>query len=351
MRRLLRPDPRFASLFATVALLVLMFAIGGARYPGFLSAQVIANVVIDNAFLIVLAVGMTFVILTGGIDLSVGAVLALTTMLGAWLLEVAGWPLWAVLPSLLLVGTAFGLVMGLVIHFFDIEPFIVTLAGMFMARGLCYLISLRTISITDETFRDIAFLRVPVLGGASLSAGGVVALVLVAVAALVLHRTRLGRGVYAIGGSAQSALLMGLPVGRIRVTVYAISGFCSALAGILFASYMLSGYALHAVGMELEAIAAVVIGGTLLTGGYGYVAGSLLGVLVLGTIQTIITFQGTLSSWWTKIAIGVLLCLFILVQRAFGGRGAIRGGGAPHEQSAPAVVTEPAETQPVTQSH
>jgi simple sugar transport system permease protein len=108
---------------------------------------------------------------------------------------------------------------------------------------------------------------------------------------------------------------MGLPVARTRIGVYTISGFCSALGGVLLSFYMLSGYGLHAVGMELDAIAAVVIGGTLLTGGSGFLLGTVLGVLVLGLIQTIITFQGTLSSWWTRIVIGVLLFAFILLQR------------------------------------
>jgi ribose/xylose/arabinose/galactoside ABC-type transport system permease subunit len=139
--------------------------------------------------------------------------------------------------------------------------------------------------------------------------------VVVVVAAFVLHFTRTGRTVYAIGNGGQSALLMGLPVTRTRISVYVISGFCSAIAGILFTFYTLSGYSLTAVGMELDAIAAVVIGGTLLTGGSGFVLGSVLGVLLLGLIQTIISFDGTLSSWWTKIVIGSLLLIFIALQR------------------------------------
>ena len=142
-----------------------------------------------------------------------------------------------------------------------------------------------------------------------------VAIVLAAV--FVAHYTRFGRTVYAIGGNEQSAVLMGLPVGRTKVLIYTINGFCSALAGVVFTFYMLSGYGLHAVGMEMDAIASVVIGGTLLSGGVGYVLGTMFGVLILGTIQTLIVFQGTLSSWWTKIVIGVLLFLFCLLQRLF----------------------------------
>ena len=143
------------------------------------------------------------------------------------------------------------------------------------------------------------------------------ALVVLVVAAIVLHMTRFGRTVYAVGGSEQSALLMGLAVARTKVGVYVISGFCSALAGLLFSIYTLSGYNLGAVGMELDAIAAVVIGGTLLTGGSGLVLGSAVGVMVLGLIQSFISFDGTLSSWWTKIAIGLLLLVFVLLQRLF----------------------------------
>jgi simple sugar transport system permease protein len=142
----------------------------------------------------------------------------------------------------------------------------------------------------------------------------------VIIAFVVLHFTRTGRTVYSIGGSEQSAMLMGLPVARTKVLVYVISGFCSAVAGVLFTFYTLSGYSLTAVGMELDAIAAVVIGGTLLTGGYGFVLGSLLGVLLLGVIQTIISFEGTLSSWWTKIVIGSLLLVFIVLQRVLTAR-------------------------------
>jgi simple sugar transport system permease protein len=152
-------------------------------------------------------------------------------------------------------------------------------------------------------------------GGAFISPSVIVAFVVIVIGAYVLQYTRLGRNVYATGGSEQSALLMGLPVARTKIAVYTISGFCSALGGVLISFYMLSGNPLHAVGMELDAIAAVVIGGTLLTGGSGYLVGTVLGVLILGLIQTIISFEGTLSPWWTRIVIGLLLFAFILLQR------------------------------------
>ncbi|GGV48630.1 sugar ABC transporter permease [Kitasatospora herbaricolor] len=302
-------------LLVTALLLVTMFSVGSVSYEGFFSGQVLLNLLIDNAFLLVVAVGMTFVILAGGIDLSVGAVVALSTMVSASLVEHHHWPILAVVPLVLAIGAGAGWVMGWVIHTFEIQPFIVTLAGMFLARGLCYTISVESISITDSSYTTMAQARIPLPGGVFLSPSAVIAVLVVAVAFVLLHHTRWGRNVHALGGSEQSALLMGLPVARTKIGVYAVSGFCSALGGVLLTFYMLSGYGLHAVGLELDAIAAVVIGGTLLTGGTGYVLGTVLGVLVLGLIQTVISFQGTLSSWWTRIVIGALLFVFIVLQR------------------------------------
>ena len=258
---------------------------------------------------------MTFVILSGGIDLSVGSVVALTTMVLAALVEHHGWNPMVAIPLVLLMGTAFGAFMGFLIERFRLQPFIVTLAGMFLARGLCYLISIDSISITSEAYTELAQLRVPFFAETSLSLGALIGVAVLLVAMYVAHCTPFGRTVYAIGGNEHSAHLMGLPVRRTLVGVYALSGLCSALAGVLFTFYMLSGYGLHAVGMELDAIAAVVIGGTLLSGGVGYVAGTLFGVLMLGVIQTLIAFDGTLSSWWTRIVVGLLLFAFCLLQR------------------------------------
>lgn len=309
-----RVPSRFLPVIATFVVFVLTFGAGSVRYEGFASGQVVANLFIDNAHLIVVAVGMTFVILTGGIDLSVGSVVALSTMIAAAGLR-AGWPAWFVVIAVLAAGSALGFGMGVMVHRFGVQPFIATLAGMFLARGLCFVISVESVSIKENTFRDIATGSIELPGGVVITYAVVIALIVVAVAAYVLHLTRFGRTVYAVGGSESSATLMGLRTGRIKVGVYVISGFCSALGGLLFSFYMLSGYSLHAVGMELDAIAAVVVGGTLLAGGVGYVVGSVFGVLVLGTVQTLISFEGTLSSWWTKIVIGVLLLAFIALQR------------------------------------
>jgi simple sugar transport system permease protein len=308
------PPSRFLPVIVTFALFLGMFGAGGLRYDGFTDPQVFLSLLLDNSFLIVLAVGMTFVILAGGIDLSVGSVVALSTMIAAKTLEM-GWSPYLSIVTVLVVATLLGTLMGLLIHYFEIQPFIATLAGLFLARGLTYLISVESIPITNETFTELAFKTITLPGGYYTTWAVGIALLTVAVAAYILARTRFGRTVYAVGGNEASAMLMGLRVAVVKVGVYAISGFCAGLGGLLFALYTLSGYSLHAVGMELDAIAAVVIGGTLLTGGRGFVIGSLVGVLVLGTIQTFISFDGGLSSWWTRIAIGVLLLVFVVVQR------------------------------------
>lgn len=311
---------KYIPILVTILLFIVMFAAGSFRYTGFFSLQVLMNLLVDNAFLLITAVGMSFVILSGGIDLSVGSVIALSTMVSASLVQQHGWPPAVVIPLVLLMGAAFGSLMGAIIHYFDIQPFIVTLAGMFLARGLCYVISIDTITIDNAFYTAVAQTRIPLPGGSFLSISAVIALLVVAGAIFTAHYTRFGRNVYALGGSEQSALLMGLPVARTKVLVYTLSGLCSALAGVVFTFYMLSGYGLHAVGFELDTIAAVVIGGTLLTGGVGYVLGTFFGVLIQGVIQTIISFEGTLSSWWTKIVIGLLLFIFILLQRVLSSR-------------------------------
>jgi ribose/xylose/arabinose/galactoside ABC-type transport system permease subunit len=305
---------RVLPVLATFVLFVAMFAVGSIRYDNFFSLQVLLNLFIDNAYLIVLAVGMTFVIITGGIDLSVGSVVALSGVLAAKLLS-DGWGPVSVIVLVLLMGLALGLAMGAIIHYLELQPFVVTLAGLFLARGLCYVISVESIPIRDPLFTALAQGTVPLPGDAYVSPSVVVAVLVVAAGAYLLHSTRFGRTVYAIGGNQHSAVLMGLRVGRTKVAVYAISGLCSAISGLLFAFYSLSGYSLSAVGTELDAIAATVIGGTLLSGGVGLIIGSLLGVLVLGLIQTFISFEGTLSSWWTRIVIGALLLVFVVLQR------------------------------------
>ncbi len=308
-------NPRSLPLVITSMLFALLYGFGALSYDAFLSPQVFVNLLIDNGFLLVVAVGMTFVIISGGIDLSVGSIVALTTMISATLAQKYGWTFWQILPLVLAIGCLFGLFMGVLIQIFKLQAFIVTLGGMFLARGLCYVISIDSISITEPSFTVLSEYRMVLGEETFISAGALVAVVVLLIGIYIAHFTRFGRTVYAIGGNERSAMLMGLPVGRTKIMVYVLSGFCSALGGVLVTLYMLSGYGLHALGFEMDAIAAAVIGGTLLTGGVGYLAGTLVGVLILGVIQTLIAFDGELSSWWTRIGIGALLFVFCLLQR------------------------------------
>jgi ribose/xylose/arabinose/galactoside ABC-type transport system permease subunit len=220
-----------------------------------------------------------------------------------------------VIIFVLLIGIIFGTLQGFLIQKFKLHPWIVTLAGMFLARGSSYLISINSITIENKAFTNISSLRVPIGFGSHISVNVLVSLVVVAVAMYILKYTKFGRTIYAIGGNENSAMLMGLPVARTKILVYTFSGFCSSLGGVLFTIYTLSGYGLHCNGMEMDAIAACVIGGVLLTGGVGSAIGPMFGVLTTGVIQSLIMFQGTLNSWWTKIAVGMLLFIFIALQR------------------------------------
>ncbi|OPJ58375.1 galactofuranose ABC transporter, permease protein YjfF [Clostridium chromiireducens] len=304
----------YIAIYATIALFIGLFLIGSVLYRGFLSPQVFTNLFIDNAYLIVVAIGEAVAILTGGIDLSVGSMIAFISMITASLLQKGVNPVLVILIALF-VGIIFGTVQGFLIQKFKLHPWIVTLAGMFFARGASYIISIDTITIDNPFFTAISSYRIAILPDAFISINVVVSLIVVAAAFYMLKFTRFGRTVYAIGGNENSAKLMGLPVERTKVLVYTFSGFCSSLGGLLFTIYTLSGYGLHCNGMEMDAIAACVIGGILLTGGYGSIIGPLFGVLTTGIIQSLIMFDGTLNSWWTKIAVGMLLFLFIVLQR------------------------------------
>lgn len=310
----LQLNSKYIPLMITIVLFVMMFLLGSIKYPAFFSLQVFFNLFIDNAYLIILTIGMTFVLVIGGIDLSVGSVLCLVCMASAYLLQKGANP-FLVMFLMLLLGAVYGLIQGCLIQFFKLQPFIVTLAGLFFGKGAAALISIETINITNKVYNDIANYQVKIIGNNHISVGAVIALVTLLIAIYIAHYTKFGRAVYAIGGNEQSAILMGLPVARTKVLVYMLSGITSALAGITFSLCLLSGYALHGNGMELDTIASTVIGGTLLTGGVGYVVGSMFGALTQGVIQNLIMFDGSLSSWWTRIVLAILLCVFIVIQR------------------------------------
>lgn len=317
-------------LMITVVLFVLMYSIGLIIFQnkGFGKFQVFLNLLISNTGLIVIATSMTMVLITGGIDISVGSVVAMTCMMLAYFMEVKGFGAIFSLFLILLVGVIFGLIQGYLISYLKIQPFIVTLAGMFFARGMTAVISTEMISIKNETFLAWAQYKIYLPIGGYINKKGMLikpyiypgvifALLILVLAFFMLRYTKFGRSIYAIGGNEQSALLMGLNVRRTKLKVYVLDGFLAAFGGFLFCLNTCSGFVEQAKGFEMEAIAGSVIGGTLLTGGVGNVFGSFLGVLIKGTIETFINFQGTLSSWWTKITIAVLLAFFIILQSIF----------------------------------
>ncbi|MFV0633134.1 ABC transporter permease subunit [Demequina sp.] len=298
--------------FAAIAILIVLLLGAQVRFGNFLSPGNISALLYDHAHLLVLAVGMTFVIITSGIDLSVGSVMAFTGILGASLLT-SGVPVWIAIPAMLVAGALIGLLIGVLVQYFDVQPFIASLAGLFLGRGLAYVVSLSSIRIEDPV---MDWLRTRfAFAGWYITPTGIIAVLTVIVGAVILHKTRFGRTVYAVGGSEQSARLMGLKVARTKVMVYVISGLCGGLAGLVLTAYSSAGYPRNGIGTELDVIAAVVIGGTLLAGGRGYVLGSFVGVMVFATINTIISFMGADQSW-THIIVGALLLLFIVVQRA-----------------------------------
>jgi galactofuranose transport system permease protein len=314
----MRLQVKYSPVEATALVCALLYTAASIHYPAFFSLRVLINFFADNSFLGIIAVGMTLVIISGGIDLSVGAVMALcATTIASLITDHHLAPL-VTMPIALAIGTGMGLAMGCVVYYLKIEPFIATLAGMFLARGTAEIISPSSIPIENHFYSRLSEMGIPV-GAAQIPITAIALLAVVAAGVYIASYTPFGRNLYAIGGDENAATLMGLPVGRTKVLVYTISGFCAALAAIVFTVYQSAGNPVAGMGMELDAIAIVVIGGTLLQGGSGSVFGTLIGTLIFGIIQTGITFQGNLSSWWTKVAIGVLLLLFILLQKALSG--------------------------------
>jgi simple sugar transport system permease protein len=317
---------------ATTAVFLLGFLVCSLNFPNFASLRVVTNLLTDNAFLGIVAVGMTFVIISGGIDLSVGSVIGFTTVFLALAIEHYGVPPFAAFATILLLCALFGALMGATIQFFELPPFIVTLAGMFLVRGASFLLTTESIPIHANFYEDLASHAIRLPGGARFTVPAMIMLAVVAAGTALLHFTRFGTNVYALGGSRTSTALMGISVRRTTVLIYTLSSVLAGVSGIVFSLYTSSGYSLSAVGVELDAIAAVVIGGTLLSGGYGFVLGTFVGVLIQGLIQTYISFDGTLSSWWAKIATGLLLFAFIGFQQV-----TLRMARRPHPHAAGVV--------------
>lgn len=312
MNKIFRIRMNNISLLITSVLFLALFTFGSVSYERFFSLSTFLNLLNDNAYLIIAAIGVTFVLLTGGIDISIASTIAFTCVFSAYLLRL-GVPEYVVIPLVLSIGILIGMTMGYMIHVYKLQPFIVTLAGQFFMRGLCSVISTESIPITNEFYKKMALSKIR-LGTGKIYYYVFIALIVIAVSVYVLKFTKFGRSIYAVGGNEQSAVLMGLPVKKTKIAVYAISSFCAALAGVVFSFYTLAGYSLQNIGLELDAISSAVIGGTLLTGGVGSVVGTTVGVLIQGVIQTIVTYQN-LNTWWTKVTIAALLCIFIVIQR------------------------------------
>ncbi len=311
---------------AAVVIFIAMIVYGETAYGRIVQYSTMSNLLINNAHLVIVAVGMTMVIISGrgGIDLSVGAVIAFSSVSGV-LLANAGWNPWLVMVLMVAIGTLFGLASGVLIQYFNVQPFIATLAMMFLARGLASTLSTKPERLADDSpIRSIGdvtkVIDGPKVNDLMVTPGVGIALVVVLAAFFVMHRTRLGRTIYAMGGSRQSAALMGLPVKRTILTIYTVSGSLSGLAAVVYTSRLGIAQNITGLGWELDAIAATVIGGTLLSGGAGYVLGSVVGALVLGLMNVLITRDGGIKPETTTIITGGILLVFVLLQRAITAR-------------------------------
>lgn len=321
-------NPKYLMVLATIGIFLIIYGAGIVMYgdKGFSKLRTFMMLFVDNAYIGISAVGMTMVLITGGIDLSVAAVASLTGMFIAYGTTVLGLDPVLCMAFSILVGVLLGLGMGALVTYLKIPPFVATLTGMFLARGVCSLISRESISINNELIDKMAgwkmyFMKysggewVKIKPVAYINLNVVIFIVMIIAGTIILQKTRFGRNVYAVGGNEQSARLMGLPVDKTKMMVYGFNGFCSALAGIAYALYVKSGWNLALQGGELDVISAAVIGGVLLSGGVGYMIGTFFGVLLKAVIPSLITFNGTLSSWWGKIITGGLVLLFVALQQ------------------------------------
>ena len=313
-------------LFITIIVFIAMYA-GAILFlgEGFLKPQTFFNILNANAALIITACGMSLVMITGGIDISIGGVVALVSMSCAVYLDYQGGNVFVAILIALAIGLAFGIVQGFLVAYLDIQPFIVSLAGMFFARGMTTIVHTAPFNVANEAFVAMkgTRIRIPGLGtvnklgnyvNAYVEIGVVVAIIIVIVLFCVLRWTKLGRSFYAVGGNRQSALMLGINVKRSRFLAHLFCGLLAGIGGFIYFLHVGSGSASHAAGMEMNAIASSIIGGILLTGGVGNIFGTFLGVLSLSTIQNIVSSIGLDQAWWTGITVAGMLCLFLVVQ-------------------------------------
>jgi simple sugar transport system permease protein len=316
------------NLLLTITIVVFFLMYIGAilfQGQGFLKPQTFFNILNANAALIITSCGMSIVMICGGIDISVGGVVALVSMSCAVYLDYKGGNIIGAIGIALAIGLAFGLVQGFLVAYLDIQPFIVTLAGMFFARGMTTIVHTAPFNVENEAFVKLKDTRVVVPGFGSVNKlgnyvnayveiGVVVAILVVIILFVTLRWTKLGRSFYAVGGNSQSALMLGINVKRTKFISHLICGLLAGVAGFVYFMHVGSGSASHASGMEMNAIASSIIGGTMLTGGVGNIIGTLFGVLSLATIQNIVSSAGLDQAWWTGITIAAMLCLFLVIQ-------------------------------------
>lgn len=307
-------------VFAVMYLCSIIFLGAGFRKP-----QTFFNMLNENASLIILSCGLSLVMITGGIDISVGTMTALVCMCCAVHLDFKGGNVGGAIAIALLIGAAFGLVQGYLVAFLDIQPFIVTLAGMFFAKGMTTIVNSTQFNVQNEAFVKLVETRIYVPGVGStnklgkwipayVEIGAVVAIIVVILLFFVLRKTKLGRNFYAVGGNAQSANMLGINVRRTRFLAHFICSMLAAAGGFVYFLHVGSGSPSHAAGAEMNAIASSIIGGTMLTGGVGNIAGTFFGVLSLATIKNIVSSLGLDEAWWTNITVAFMICLFLLIQ-------------------------------------
>lgn len=318
-------------LLITIALFCAMYLVGCIIYAdkGFTHFQTFLNILINNSGLLCVACGMTCVMLTAGIDISVGSLIAMDCMFLAVGMENWGMSPVVLIPLVLIIGVVFGAVQGFFISYLEIQPFIVTMAGMFFARGMTAMIYSKQISVSsNELFKKLANIKIEFPFGSYVNRKGVeqipyirihviIALIVLVLVFFMLRYTKFGRSLYAVGGNEQSAIMMGLDVKKTKMKAYILSSFLCSIGGICYCMNTMSGSVQQALGLEMDAIASSVIGGTLLTGGVGNVIGSFFGVLINGTISTLVKTNGKLLSSWSSIAVAALLCFFIVLQSVF----------------------------------
>ena len=313
-------------LIITIVVFVLMYAMAVIFLgSGFLKPQNFFNILNENASLIILSCGMSLVMITGGIDISVGQVTSLVCMSCAVLLDMKGGNVVTSMALAAAIGLAFGLVQGYLVAYLEIQPFIVSLAGLFFAKGMTTIVNANPFNVENKEFVAMKSTRIeiPFMGSvnkkgmyipAYIEIGVVVAIVVVLLLFVLLRWTRLGRNFYAVGGNAQSARLLGINVKRTKFMAHLLCSILAGIGGYVYFMHVGSGSPSHADGAEMNAIASSIIGGTLLTGGVGNIVGTFFGVLSLSTIKNIVSSLGLDEAWWTNITVAFMLCLFLLVQ-------------------------------------